>query len=99
MRHIILACSAGLSTSLLVSRMEEAASQLDYNCKIEAVPVDDLMTSPVQVDMILLGPQVRFKLKQMRGSYDCPIEVVDMPTYAMMDGEKVIKHVIEVLGD
>ncbi len=99
MRKIILACSAGLSTSLLVSRMQEAAQQMGYACSIEAVPIDDLMTTPVEVDMILLGPQIRFKLKQIKASYNCPIEVVDMPTYAVMNGAKVMKHVVEVLGE
>lgn len=99
MKKIILACSAGLSTSLLVSRMEEAAKKMDYDCSIVAVPIDDLMTATADVDMILLGPQIRFKLKQLQGSYSCPIEVVDMPTYAVMDGEKVMKRVFEVLGE
>ena len=99
MKQIILACSAGLSTSLLVSRMQEAAQQMGYACSIVAVPIDDLMTTPAEVDMILLGPQIRFKLKQLQKSYACPIEVVDMTTYAMMDGAKVMRHVVDVLGE
>lgn len=99
MKHIILACAAGLSTSLLVSRMQAACEQMGYLCTIEAVPVDDLLSAPVDADMILLGPQVRFKLKQVQAAYSCPAEAVDMPTYAVMDGEKVMKHVRQVLGE
>lgn len=99
MKQIVLACSAGLSTSLLVSRMQEAAQQMGYGCSITAVPVDELLTAPVEADMILLGPQIRFKLKQLQESYPCPVEVVDMPTYAMMDGAAALRRVVDALGE
>lgn len=99
MKTIVLACAAGLSTSLLVSRMQEAAEKMGYACSITAMPIDDVIASDVEADMILLGPQVRFQLKKLQAKYACPVEVVDMPTYAMMDGTKVMKRVVEVVGE
>ena len=39
MVKIMLACSAGMSTSLLVTRMEKAAAERGLECKIWAVRI------------------------------------------------------------
>ena len=36
MRHIVLLCSAGVSTNILVKKMEEEAARLGYECTITA---------------------------------------------------------------
>ena len=38
MKNIVLICAAGMSTSLLVKRMEKAAAETGYEC-IEAIDV------------------------------------------------------------
>ena len=39
MKKILLMCNAGMSTSMLVSKMREAAEAQGYDCTIEACPV------------------------------------------------------------
>ncbi len=36
MRNIVLFCAAGMSTSLLVNKMKEAAAKENYECQINA---------------------------------------------------------------
>ena len=38
-RRIVLLCSAGISTNLLVRRMEAEAARLGYPCSISFYPV------------------------------------------------------------
>ena len=38
MKTILLVCSAGMSTSLLVTKMESAAKEAGVDCKIFALP-------------------------------------------------------------
>ena len=38
-RRIVLLCSAGISTNLLVRRMEAEAARLGYPCSISCYPV------------------------------------------------------------
>jgi len=100
MRKIVLLCSAGMSTSLLVTKMREAAEAQNYEADIEAFSVSEASREGADADIILLGPQVRFNLsavqKQLPGK---PVEVIDMRAYGMMDGAAVIKQVKEVLED
>lgn len=100
---IMLACSAGMSTSLLVTRMEKAAAERGLECKIWAVSETQLANEYAadRCDVLLIGPQVRFRLasikEQTKG--EVPVEVIDMRTYGMMDGSKVLDQALKMLED
>ena len=66
MKTILLVCSAGMSTSLLVTKMEGAAKDAGVECKIFALPFSDAPRVLEEVDCILLGPQVRFQKAAMK---------------------------------
>lgn len=100
MRNIVLFCSAGMSTSVMVKKMEEAAKAMNYDCKIAAYSVSEATTYGPDADIILLGPQIRFNLNKVRGLLPGKIvEVIDMRAYGMLDGKAVISFVKQKLGD
>lgn len=100
MRKIVLLCSAGMSTSLLVTKMRQHAAEIDYAVEVDAYSVSEATREAKDADLVLLGPQVRFNLsaiqKQLPGK---PVDVIDMRAYGMMDGAAVIKQAKEILGD
>lgn len=99
MRKIILLCAAGMSTSMLVTKMKKYAESENYECEISAHAVSEAKQY-IDADIILLGPQVRFNLAKVKEQCpNCPVESIDMVAYGSMDGAKVIKRVKEVLGD
>ena len=55
MKTILLVCSAGMSTSLLVTKMEAAAKDAGVECKIFALPFSDAPRVLEEVDCILHG--------------------------------------------
>ncbi|WP_338963601.1 MULTISPECIES: hypothetical protein [unclassified Spiroplasma] len=59
---IMLACSAGMSTSILVQRMEEAAKKLDCEITVLAIPTIEAIHRWQESSILLLGPQVRYEL-------------------------------------
>ena len=100
MKKIVLLCAAGMSTSLLVTKMQKVADEEGLAYEINAYPVAQAKEVGADADIILLGPQVRFNLSKIKEQCpNCPVEAIDMVAYGMMDGAKVIKHVKEVLGD
>ena len=99
MRNIILICSAGMSTSMLVRKMQDAASKQGYEATIAAFPASQVKEVTEHADVVLLGPQVRFQLAKIKELVPCPVEVIDVSAYGMMDGGKVIARVKEILGD
>lgn len=96
--NILLVCSAGMSTSLLVTRMLDYAKTKNLEVTIEAHPVGEVESYGENADVILLGPQVRFQLSNVKRLFpDIPVEVIDMRDYGMMNGEKVLNHVLEII--
>lgn len=96
MKNIVLLCSAGMSTSLLVTKMEQAAKAKEYECLINAYSLADSSNVVPDADIVLLGPQVRFQLGQLKKQYpDKIIESIEMRSYGTMNGEAVINFAIE----
>ena len=62
----LLVCAAGMSTSLLVNRMKEAAETKEIEFQIVAHPVGQIEKYGEAADVILLGPQVRYELKNVK---------------------------------
>ena len=62
MKKIFLCCSAGMSTSMLVKKMEQAAADRGLEVKIDAVGMANFEEAIESYDVCLLGPQIKFKL-------------------------------------
>lgn len=94
MKKILLVCSAGMSTSMLVKKMQETADIEGKDYEIEALALSEAETKIDDVNVILLGPQVRFQKAQVEkvANGKVPVDVIDMQQYGMMDGESVLKH-------
>ena len=103
MKTILLVCSAGMSTSLLVTKMEAAAKEKGVETKIFALPFSDAPRVLEEVDCILLGPQVRFqkkkkkKLAASRKAGQIPVDVIDMRDYGTMNGKAVLEKALSML--
>lgn len=57
--RIMLACCAGMSTSLVVSKMQDEAAKQGKDYKIWAVEQGQIEDELGNFDVLLLGPQVR----------------------------------------
>ncbi len=99
MKKILLVCNAGMSTSMLVKKMQDAAKELNIDTSIEAKSLADAKKEITEADIILLGPQVRYELdnvKKVAGT--TPVETINMMDYGMMNGKKVLEHALSIIG-
>ena len=62
MIKIMLACSTGMSTNLLVTKMEANAKEQNLETHIWAIPEANLSEEITKCDVVLLGPKVRYVL-------------------------------------
>ena len=104
MKTILLVCSAGMSTSLLVTKMEQAAEKVGDEVEIFALPMSDGINRLSTVDCVLLGPQVRFQKNTIEKAMEAagvskPCDVIDMKDYGMMNGEAVYKKAKAMMGE
>ena len=105
---IMLNCSAGMSTSLLVTKMQAAAKEKGIDADIFATAASDARAQldSKTIECVFLGPQVSYRqddFKVMREGRknslgnDIPLAVIDMQAYGMMDGEKVLNQAISLI--
>ena len=98
--RIMLACHAGISTSLIVEKMKEAAAAEGKDYTIWAVEQDRVEQELGNFDILMLGPQVRHiqrKIQRIVGD-DVPVVVINARAYGRGDGAAVVKQAEEVLG-
>lgn len=100
MKKIMLVCSAGMSTSLLVTKMKAASQKMNLEIDVFAVAEADAKNHYERADIVLLGPQVRFlkdKIEKEVKAYSIPVSVIDSISYGMMDGKKVLESALDSL--
>lgn len=99
MKKIVLLCAAGMSTGMLVLKMREAAKEMGYEAQINAYAVAEANEKGKDADIILLGPQIRFQLDNVKKiCQGVPVEAINIQDYGMMNGKNVMKFVRERIG-
>ena len=100
MKKILLCCSAGMSTSLLVTKMRKVAEERGLDVEIEAVALELFDENLPKYDIFLLGPQVKFKkidFQEKADEYGKKVEVINMIDYGTMNGAKVLDFALNLI--
>lgn len=99
--NIMLACNAGMSTSLVVSKMKEVAAAQGKDYKIWAVEQDAIEDELGNFDVLLLGPQIRYLESEIRATVNdaAPVAVIDAMAYGACDGAAVLAQAERVAAE
>lgn len=97
---IMLACNVGMSTSVMVKNMLNAAEEQGKAYEIWAVDSSEIVNQVGKFDVLLLGPQVRHMLKKVKNIVGdvAPVDVITPIAYGRGDGAAVLKQAEELLG-
>lgn len=97
--NILLCCSAGMSTSLLVQKMEKEAANMGIDAKIWAISASTIEEHIKNADVLLVGPQIRFRLpelKKLGEARGIPVEMINPSDYGMLNGKKVLEFALSL---
>lgn len=100
MTHIVLACAFGMSTSMLVQRMQDEAAKRGLDVSIRAISETDVKRETGSMDVLLLGPQIRFQLKKFQADLaplGIPVDVIEMTDYGRMNGPAVLDKALALM--
>lgn len=98
MKRIILFCSGGMSSSLLIQKIENAAKARNFECEVTAYGYTSATDKGVEADVILLAPQVRFAAEEIRAKLTgIPVLVIEMMDYGTMNGEHILTQILNSL--
>lgn len=100
MKKIVLLCTSGMSTSLLVSKMRKAAKELNVECTIMAISEGELRKVEENTDVLLLGPQVKYLSSRLNKKFEgkIPIGLINSSDYGIMNGKRVLKQAFELMN-
>ena len=98
---IRLFCAAGMSTSLVVNKMKEAAANRGLEADIAAYPESKMKECLDEgMDVALLGPQVRYILKKAQAACSekgVPVEIIPAVQYGRVDGEGILDFALALI--
>ena len=101
-KKVYLFCDAGMSTSIMVNKMQGIANKHDMPLEISAYPIaraQEIVEKEKPI-CILLGPQVKFLLNKTKETFEpmgIPVAAIEPEIYGAMDGEKALKAVLKLV--
>ena len=99
MKNILLVCAAGASTSMLADKMQKEADARGIEATVRAVAEQQAATEGANADVVLVGPQMRFKVQAIKGMFpNIPVTDIDMRAYGMMDAPAVLDKALDLIG-
>ncbi|VYU56854.1 Lichenan-specific phosphotransferase enzyme IIB component [Clostridium tertium] len=94
--NIMLVCNAGMSTGMLAKKMEKVS---EGKCKVKAYGIAEYMDHLENINIILVGPQIRFEYEDIKNTaVNIPVLNIDPMKYGSMDAESILKTVYDELG-
>ncbi|MFX2924750.1 PTS transporter subunit EIIC [Klebsiella pneumoniae] len=100
MKKIMLCCSAGMSTSLLMKKMIAEAEQRGLPVEINAYGVAEFAEQVGHYQVVLLGPQVKYMqqdLQKQADKYGIRVEPINMMDYGMQKGAAVLDFALSLI--
>lgn len=94
MIKIMLICNAGMSTGMLAKRIEKASHYTMEVCAYGEAEYPDHLH---EVDLILVGPQIRHLIPQIQESVTVSVKAIAPTHYGILDGEGVYRDIIKLL--
>lgn len=85
-----------MSTSLLVTDMEKLA---DKDTLIKAVALSEIEDYIEDYDVVLIGPQLRYKLDKINviaDNYNKSVDLIDAIDYGRINGYKILEFAKEI---
>lgn len=99
MLKVMFVCCAGMSTSLLVEKVNSEVKNRGLEIEVFAKAESEAREDLGQADILLLGPQVRYLessfSKDLEGT-NTKLGVVDMMAYGTLNASKVLDQILEL---
>ena len=85
MKKILVCCNSGVSTSLLVNKLEASIAATGAELEVSALPLAQAIDELAASDVVLLAPQVGFAADNLKEATQAPVAVIDPDAYARAD--------------
>ena len=88
---VLLVCNAGMSSSILIEKMKNAANAKGEEIEISATSISGISQEKGLWDVCLAGPQISYAVDRIKNTLEIPAISIDPRVYALADGEKALE--------
>ncbi|MFV0479317.1 MAG: PTS sugar transporter subunit IIB [Anaerorhabdus sp.] len=88
---ILLVCAGGMSTSILMKKMETYWKENGEELEIKAVGLGAYQDDYKDFDIVLMGPQVSYRLKEVKENTGLPTAAIQSFDYAVANCPNIMK--------
>lgn len=97
--EILLVCNAGMSTGIMKLRLEKELEKRNLGGSVKAVALVEIDDYIKDAEVILLGPQIRFALKDITAKADGKLTMLIAPQdFGAMNATKVMDDILKQLS-
>ncbi|MEN6411779.1 MAG: PTS sugar transporter subunit IIB [Veillonellales bacterium] len=99
---ILLVCSGGMSSAIVVKAIEKEAAKTGINVEVKSVGSGEFAEEVKNGwDIALVAPQVRHRVNFFQAAaaeYSVPVSVIPPQGYSPLGGGMILAHIKKVLG-
>lgn len=96
---VLLVCAGGMSTSILMKKLEKYAEEQGIDFEVAAVGETAYRDVCHNYDCILLGPQIGYMKDEIKeGSDNMPLDVIAPQDYGIGNCENIFAQINALLG-
>lgn len=96
--RILFVCAGGMSTGLIVRKMEKWAEQKGVDLQLHATGINSYESKWKDYDCILVGPQVRYVIPKMKEIVKIPVAQIETRDYGMQNVDNIFKLAYQITG-
>lgn len=97
MVRVLIVCSWGMSTSLLVDSLLAEAAAAHFELQVEALSAGEYAARVEECEVVLIAPQIRHlrkSIEKLATSVGKPVAMIEPFHYATMNGQAVLEQVM-----
>lgn len=95
---VLLVCAGGMSTSILMKKLEKHAAEKGIDFEIAAVGLGAYRDVWRNYDCILMGPQVSYRKDELVSNCTIPVDVITPQDYGIGNCVNIFKQLDKMLG-
>ncbi len=95
---VLLVCAGGMSTSILMKKLEKHAAAKGFGFEVVARGIMDYEDIYAGYDVILVGPQVGYKKDEIVQKTGKPVAVVAQMDYDLGNAENIFRQINGLLS-
>lgn len=99
--NVLLVCGSGASSGFMAVNMRKAAANMGLDVVIRARSESEIESYIDEIDVLMIGPHLAYILDDIKGYIgDSDVKAILMKPeyYSTLDGEKALKHMLEVMN-